>query len=268
MYNVQFHPSFNPPQPHHEVTDNNNKAFPSPLTSSSLDSPPNPNQKIHPFIPPNSPKHYTSRAYDVHYPPSFSQQLPTHPRRDSQPPAIPATQPTLQYYPQDEWAAVTAATEANFNVNKQSDSSVISPTSPGSFDDEMQIQNMQHLFEKKRKRRESHNLVERRRRDNINDRISELATLLPDPDAIKTNKGTILKKSVDHIKLLHDKLQLHQQRIQELESMLEMYQVRVHNPSDQQRRQPTASMIPTGHPLDLSGIQPHLGNHTSFRREA
>lgn len=30
---------------------------------------------------------------------------------------------------------------------------------------------MQHLFEKKRRRRESHNLVERRRRDNINDRI-------------------------------------------------------------------------------------------------
>ncbi|KAL0082283.1 Myc-type, basic helix-loop-helix domain-containing protein [Phycomyces blakesleeanus] len=182
----------------------------------------------------------------------------------------------------------------------------------------MQIQNMQHLFEKKRKRRESHNLVERRRRDNINDRISELATLLPDPDAIKTNKGTILKKSVDHIKLLHDKLQLHQQRIQELESMLEMYRVRVHNTGDpqqqqqqlqqsqpqpqpqpqpqlqlqpqpqsqpqsqpqpqpqqqqqqqkqqQQRRQPTVPMIPTGHPLDLSGIQPHLGNHTSFRRE-
>ncbi|GAA5824722.1 hypothetical protein JCM11251_005314 [Rhodosporidiobolus azoricus] len=36
------------------------------------------------------------------------------------------------------------------------------------------------LSEKRRKRRESHNLVERRRRDNINDRISELACLLPD----------------------------------------------------------------------------------------
>lgn len=34
--------------------------------------------------------------------------------------------------------------------------------------------------EKRRKRRESHNAVERRRRDNINERIGELATLIPD----------------------------------------------------------------------------------------
>ncbi|GAA5952223.1 hypothetical protein JCM3765_001912 [Sporobolomyces pararoseus] len=34
--------------------------------------------------------------------------------------------------------------------------------------------------EKRRKRRESHNLVERRRRDNINDRIAELSSLLPE----------------------------------------------------------------------------------------
>ncbi|KAI5478819.1 hypothetical protein MNV49_004551 [Pseudohyphozyma bogoriensis] len=36
------------------------------------------------------------------------------------------------------------------------------------------------LTEKRRKRRESHNAVERRRRDNINDRISDLASLLPE----------------------------------------------------------------------------------------
>ncbi|BGP03050.1 hypothetical protein NBRC10513v2_006774 [Rhodotorula toruloides] len=35
------------------------------------------------------------------------------------------------------------------------------------------------ISEKRRKRRESHNAVERRRRDNINDRISELSALLP-----------------------------------------------------------------------------------------
>ena len=34
--------------------------------------------------------------------------------------------------------------------------------------------------EKRRRRRESHNAVERRRRDNINEKISELATLIPD----------------------------------------------------------------------------------------
>jgi hypothetical protein len=36
------------------------------------------------------------------------------------------------------------------------------------------------LSERRRKRRESHNAVERRRRDNINDRIAELALLLPE----------------------------------------------------------------------------------------
>ena len=34
--------------------------------------------------------------------------------------------------------------------------------------------------EKRRRRRESHNAVERRQRDNINEKISELATLIPE----------------------------------------------------------------------------------------
>ncbi len=36
------------------------------------------------------------------------------------------------------------------------------------------------LNEKRRRRRESHNAVERRRRDNINEKINELSTLIPD----------------------------------------------------------------------------------------
>ncbi|CEJ04553.1 Putative HLH-domain-containing protein [Rhizopus microsporus] len=122
-------------------------------------------------------------------------------------------------------------------------------SSPNSMEDEMmQKKSMQEIFEKKRRRRESHNAVERRRRENINERINELATLLPDSrEAIKSNKGTILRKSVDHIRYLHDKLRQHQQRIQELESALELYRVRL----GQQM------MPPPGHPLDLSAIQPH-----------
>jgi hypothetical protein len=85
---------------------------------------------------------------------------------------------------------------------------------------------MQQLFDKKRKRRESHNEVERRRRDNINERIFELSTLLPERDASKNNKGTILRKSVDHIRLLHEKLGQYQQRVQELENMLNIYRIR------------------------------------------
>jgi hypothetical protein len=36
------------------------------------------------------------------------------------------------------------------------------------------------LKEKRQKRRESHNAVERRRRDNINEKIQELAAIIPD----------------------------------------------------------------------------------------
>ncbi|WFD30782.1 hypothetical protein MSPP1_001806 [Malassezia sp. CBS 17886] len=48
----------------------------------------------------------------------------------------------------------------------------------------------QKVLEKRRRRRESHNAVERRRRDNINSQITELATLLPESmliDAITTS---------------------------------------------------------------------------------
>ena len=145
---------------------------------------------------------------------------------------------------------------------------------------------MQQLFEKKRRRRESHNAVERRRRDNINERITELATLLPDRDATKANKGTILRKSVDHIRALHDRLGDYQQRIQELESLLTMYRVRPpstttpgggnigmdsHQQPPTHHQQHVGGMIPSGHPLDLStDMGPHTamtGPHDPFRRD-
>ncbi|KAG7269960.1 hypothetical protein CRUP_026530 [Coryphaenoides rupestris] len=68
---------------------------------------------------------------------------------------------------------------------------------------------------KERQKKDNHNLIERRRRFNINDRIKELGTLIPksnDPD-MRWNKGTILKASVDYIR----KLQRDQQCAKELE---------------------------------------------------
>ncbi|XP_063165415.1 transcription factor EC [Candoia aspera] len=68
---------------------------------------------------------------------------------------------------------------------------------------------------KERQKKDNHNLIERRRRYNINYRIKELGTLIPksnDPD-MRWNKGTILKASVEYIKWL----QKEQQRTQELE---------------------------------------------------
>ncbi|KAG6821122.1 hypothetical protein H0H93_006461 [Arthromyces matolae] len=76
----------------------------------------------------------------------------------------------------------------------------VSPTSPGNPPAEnskpVTAADKQALLanEKRRRRRESHNAVERRRRDNINEKISELATLIPEcmldvgaPNAAGTN---------------------------------------------------------------------------------
>ncbi|XP_076596672.1 transcription factor E3a [Chaetodon auriga] len=68
---------------------------------------------------------------------------------------------------------------------------------------------------KERQKKDNHNLIERRRRFNINDRIKELGDLIPkstDPDT-RWNKGTILKASVDYIR----KLQKEQHRVRDME---------------------------------------------------
>ncbi|XP_061543530.1 transcription factor E3b [Phycodurus eques] len=70
-------------------------------------------------------------------------------------------------------------------------------------------------FMKERQKKDNHNLIERRRRFNINDRIKELGTLIPksiDPE-MRWNKGTILKASVDYIR----KLQKEKQRAKDIE---------------------------------------------------
>lgn len=99
------------------------------------------------------------------------------------------------------------------------------------------------MKEKRQKRRESHNAVERRRRDNINEKIQELAAIIPlefmtpptaihsgspphstspathhAPDGtIKHNKGVILRKSVDYIRSLQDVVKESQRRTRRLE---------------------------------------------------
>ncbi|KAF7318372.1 BHLH domain-containing protein [Mycena chlorophos] len=108
--------------------------------------------------------------------------------------------------------------------------------------------------EKRRRRRESHNAVERRRRDNINEKISELATLIPecmleegtankkegDEDSkegvkegasptsggqtvVKANKGMILRKSVEYIRYLQQLVTAQGARNRELEEQLKGY---------------------------------------------
>lgn len=84
--------------------------------------------------------------------------------------------------------------------------------------------------------------VERRRRFNINDRIKELGTLLPKNNEsyyeivrdVRPNKGTILKSSVDYIKVLkHEINRLRKaelkQKDMELQNKRLMMRVQVNN---------------------------------------
>ncbi|KAI8811563.1 helix-loop-helix DNA-binding domain-containing protein, partial [Cladochytrium replicatum] len=77
------------------------------------------------------------------------------------------------------------------------------------------------INEKRRRRRESHNAVERRRRDNINEKIHELSTLLPDfanDTQNKPNKGIILRRSVEYIRYINMMCARQEARQRELEA--------------------------------------------------
>ena len=60
--------------------------------------------------------------------------------------------------------------------------------------------------EKKRQRRESHKAVEKRRRESLNDGITELQKLLPEPEK---NKGRIIHAAVEYIKELRTESETH-----------------------------------------------------------
>ncbi|KAJ1938742.1 hypothetical protein FBU59_004347, partial [Linderina macrospora] len=61
-------------------------------------------------------------------------------------------------------------------------------------------------LERLQRRRENHNFVERRRRDNINHTITTLSTLIPycTEEGVKLNKGSILHMAVEYIQDLQD----------------------------------------------------------------
>ncbi|XP_069085034.1 transcription factor EC isoform X3 [Pleurodeles waltl] len=95
------------------------------------------------------------------------------------------------------------------------DMGLTSASCPSSLGVKREVGGDTRAMVKERQKKDNHNLIERRRRYNINYRIKELGTLIPrsnDPD-MRWNKGTILKASVEYIKWL----QKEQQRSRELE---------------------------------------------------
>lgn len=89
------------------------------------------------------------------------------------------------------------------------------------------------MWAKDRQKKDNHNMIERRRRFNINDRIKELGTLLPrnyDQD-MRQNKGSILKASVDYIRRLRkdqDKLRTTEERNHQLEKNNQRMTLKLH----------------------------------------
>ncbi|CAL8338590.1 unnamed protein product [Lota lota] len=79
------------------------------------------------------------------------------------------------------------------------------------------------VMAKERQKKDNHNLIERRRRFNINDRIKELGTMIPKTNDldVRWNKGTILRASVDYIK----RMQKDVQRTREVENSFKRMEV-------------------------------------------
>ncbi|KAF3859560.1 hypothetical protein F7725_021959 [Dissostichus mawsoni] len=111
---------------------------------------------------------------------------------------------------------------------------------------------------KERQKKNNHNLIERRRRYNINYRIKELGTLIPksnDPD-MRWNKGTILKASVEYIKWLQSssstlgswraelEIQARAHGLLNMASALETVELSSHLLKQQQQTSPQAQQPP------------------------
>lgn len=110
-------------------------------------------------------------------------------------------------------------------------------------------------IEKRRKRRESHNAVERRRRDHINEKIQELSALLPEfaSDATnKPNKGVVLRRSVEYIRHMQLFAARQMDRTLELEQVLmRVCQTRGIEESE------LGLTMPLGTPIQLPALQQH-----------
>merc|ERR1711935_527891 len=113
--------------------------------------------------------------------------------------------------------------------NQEQLGSSFSPSSCPSFihglKQEFTDEESKRQYMKERQKKDNHNLIERRRRYNINDRIKELGQLIPknhgDPDQ-RWNKGTILKASVDYIRKLNHRQRRSEQTEQRMKKLEQM----------------------------------------------
>merc|ERR1712066_721735 len=120
-------------------------------------------------------------------------------------------------------------------------------------------------LQKDRQKKDNHNLIERRRRYNINDRIKELGTLLPKENDeyfdlvrdVRQNKGSILKASVDYIrklkvdqarnKFLEEKCRIQEYQTRKLIGKLQIYekQLKLHTTTNMKAGQGAGRAVTT-----------------------
>ncbi|KTW25795.1 hypothetical protein T552_03408 [Pneumocystis carinii B80] len=163
----------------------------------------------------NSNLSYTSDFYSIDVGPMAIENP-----RPIQSISMPATMDdyqSSQIYSNDSFKLFFDTNSKNTICKKMNDSAVFVEMPFMSFN----VFDDKKLLEKYRKRRENHNAVERRRRDNINEKIQELAALIsknPFKDKIKLdtdtkdkgyndfklNKGEILRQSVNYIQSLQN----------------------------------------------------------------
>lgn len=114
----------------------------------------------------------------------------------------------------------------NQNINGLSRISSRSPTNGGHLSSSMnefhfQTTNPEQLEDKQKKRKESHNAVERRRRDHINEMIQKLAAQVApkssSEERSRLNKGEVLEKSVKLIENLSRIVQIQKSRLLEID---------------------------------------------------
>ncbi|CAI8007593.1 Transcription factor E3 [Geodia barretti] len=128
------------------------------------------------------------------------------------------------------------------------------------------------LVEKERQKKNNHNMIERRRRFNINDRIKELGMLLPTSDQdFRQNKGTILKASVDYIRRLQrdmDKSRVMDAKQRQLEEANKKMRLRIQELELTARAHgiPTPSLNPETHQLAVAADQSLAGAITPRSR--
>ncbi|XP_075550910.1 transcription factor Mitf isoform X3 [Dermacentor variabilis] len=146
------------------------------------------------------------------------------------------------------------------------------------------VENDLRALAKDRQKKDNHNMIERRRRFNINDRIKELGTLLPRTNDrhyelvrdIRQNKGTILKATVDYVRTLkkeNDRIPLVEEKQRTLEQQNRQLLLRIQYFKRHEEEKPgrsTCTMPGTGaddanawHPT----VEPDMASHIRVAAE-